>query len=94
MGLMKRFAMVAALLSVGAASCASTFPYRWFGLDAKNYEGTLLGPKPKDDLPFSTCEPDDVTKGNCVVMLVEEFHRMRAKYVELQQRLKSCEEQR
>jgi hypothetical protein len=89
---MKRILLVAVLPLFGVASCASSFPHRWYGLDAASYEGKLLGEEEKDDLPLHLCQPDDVTKGKCVVMLVDEFHRMREKYVELQEMLKACQE--
>lgn len=72
-------------------SCSTAFPYKWYGLQANSYEGKLLGEKPKDDLPFKTCEPDDFVKGKCVVMKVSDFKELRLEYVELKTRLQACE---
>jgi hypothetical protein len=71
------------------AACASAFPYKWYGIDPG--AGVLLGKTPKDDLPISVCSPDDVQKGKCAVMLVDEFDRLRNDYTALKERLKACE---
>lgn len=86
---MKRSLAVAALLSFALMACGS-FQYRYYGIDAQSWEGRLLARDEKDDLPLRTCEPDDQVKGKCVVMLVDEFERMRAEREELVERLKKC----
>lgn len=76
-------------------ACGSTFPYKWYGLDLPDYsEGKLLGPKPKDDLPISRCAPDEVQKGKCVVIFVDEWDRLRNDHIELRVRLDACEKKR
>lgn len=71
-------------------ACAG-FSYRYYGLDLPRYDGMLLGEKPKDDVPFSRCEPDEMDRGKCVVMFVSEFEKMRRDMVETKERLKACE---
>jgi hypothetical protein len=52
----------------------------------------LLAPEPKDDLSLSkTCEPDDVTKGKCVALKVEEFQRLIDDYKRISNELKECQ---
>jgi hypothetical protein len=77
---------------LGLLGCASTFPYRYYGLDARSYEGTLLGDKPKHDLPFSVCAPDAADKGKCAVILRTELEKLMRDYAEMRERLKACEE--
>ena len=81
--------VIVSLISV--ASCASSFPYKWYGIDPE--KNVLLGPTEKEDLPLSVCQPDDIQKGKCAVMLVDEFDRMRNDLVTLKERLKKCEGQ-
>ena len=88
---MRRY-VLAAMLIGGLGSCSS-FPYRHYGLDAKSYEGQLLGPEPKDDLPLTVCQPDEQTKGKCIVVLAAEWFRLRQEYESMLARLKACEEQ-
>lgn len=72
-----------------AASCASAFPYKWYGLDPT--QGKLLGKTEEEDLPLKVCNPDDIQKGKCVVIFVQEFDRLRSDYAEIKQRLVECE---
>ena len=85
----KSFALGIVLGSL-LVGCAS-FNYRYYGLEAASYEGKLLGPKPENDLPFSTCKPDETTAGKCVVMVSDEFFRMKQDYNETKQRLIECQ---
>lgn len=71
------------------AACASAFPYKWYGIDPGT--GVLLGRTPKEDLPLTTCSPDQAQKGKCAVMLIDEFDRLRNDYVSLKRRLEACE---
>lgn len=71
------------------AACASAFPYKWYGIDPEM--GTLLGAKPKDDLPLKVCQGDSVQQGKCAVMLIDEFDRLRNDYLSAVERLKACE---
>lgn len=91
MGLKSR--VVLAMVVFGGLGSCSSFPYRHYGLDAQSYEGTLLGPEPKDDLPLSVCKPDDQVQGKCIVVLAAEWFRLKQEYLDMQSRLKACEEQ-
>jgi len=73
-------------------SCAASFPYRWYGLDCQECAGTLLAKDKKDDLPLSTCLPDADGKGTCAVLTFTEMDRLRSDYMEMQERLKACDE--
>lgn len=101
MGMRRVFAL-GLLAGVALTACAGAkFSYRWYGLSAERYEGTLLGPKPENDLHFSVCEPDPepspgaspvaTKRGKCVVVLADEFARLRTDYLDLEQRLITCE---
>lgn len=75
------------------AGCAG-FTYRYYGLAEVNYEkGVLLGPKEKDDLPFSKCAPSDQIKNPCVVMFAKEFFAFKQDYEDVKARLIACEKQ-
>lgn len=77
-----------ALLLVGCAG----FSYHYYGLDGVTYEhGMLLGPKEKDDLPFSQCAPNASSKHPCVVMFASEFFKFRQDYEDVKMRLAQCE---
>lgn len=82
------------ICGLAVVACAATFPYRHYGLDAASYDGNLLGPESKDDLPLRVCAPDDQAKGKCVVLLTEEFFRMKQDYLDTKQRLIDCERNR
>jgi hypothetical protein len=71
--------------------CAA-FSYRYYGLADVVYEhGTLLGPKEKDDLPFSKCAPSGNLKHPCVVMFTKEFMAFKQDYLDTQQKLIDCQ---
>lgn len=71
--------------------CAA-FNYRYYGLGQVVYEhGMLLGPKPKDDLPFSQCAPNATTQHPCVVLFTKDFFAFKQDYEDLQIRLSDCE---
>jgi len=69
----------------------SGLSYRWYGLEATSYEGTLLGPKAKDDLPFKVCAPTVQSKSPCIVMLQDEYFRMYQELLAARQALKDCQ---
>jgi hypothetical protein len=78
--------------------CATiAFPYRYYGLDAVSYDGSLLGPKPAQDLSLKECEPDlekpgtPAKRGKCVVMLAPEFFKLKADHLKLQSDLIACQ---
>jgi hypothetical protein len=72
------------------ASCASAFPYKWYGIDPG--AGILLGKTEVEDMPLTVCSPDDKQKGKCAVFLIEEFERLQTDYANIKARLKQCEE--
>lgn len=73
--------------------CAA-FSYHYYGLSEVNYEhGVLLGPKEKDDLPFSKCAPSDQIKNPCVVMFAKEFFAFKQDYEDIKIKLIACEKQ-
>ncbi len=82
------------VLAVAMASCGTTFIYRYYGLGPDvPFDGTLLGPKPKDDRPFRECKPDEQEQGKCVVLFTDEYERLYLDRIECAERLKGCEEQ-
>lgn len=74
---------------ISLVSCASTFPYRWYGIDPDKQ--ILLGKTPQEDLPLSTCSPDQKSKGKCAVFLIEDFERMRNDHIILKEKVKELE---
>ena len=79
----------AAIMLVALGSCASSFPHKWYGIDPAR--GLLLGKTEAEDLPLTRCQGDEVQKGKCAVMLIDDFDRMRTDYVTMKERLKACE---
>ena len=87
------FRLVSALILnlVILVGCAG-FSYRYYGLSEVDYEhGTLLGPKEKDDLPFSKCAPNAESKHPCVIMFTKEFFAFKQDYEDTKQKLKECQ---
>lgn len=84
----------ALILILAFVSCASAFPYKWYGLSLPSYDqGSLLGEEEEDDLPMSVCEPDAEGVGQCSVMLIHEFEKLRLEYDQLKEDLQACQEQ-
>ncbi len=80
-----------ALFSLCVCSCAG-FAYHYYGIDGVSYkDGTLLGPTPKDDIPFSSCEPTAADKHPCVIMFAKEFFALKQDYQDTQTKLSDCE---
>ena len=74
--------------------CAS-FAYKNYGMEGVNFsEGSLLGPKPEQDLPFSHCEPTAAKPHPCTVMFSDEFSAFKLDYLDTKEKLKACEAQR
>lgn len=74
------------------SACAGvSWNYKYYGMDLVSYDGTLLGKTPADDLSFHLCQPDDKVKGKCVVMLVDEFERLRMDKAREDEQLKDCQ---
>lgn len=102
----RRALALGVVFGLSLAACAGAkFNYRWYSLRAAEYTGTLLGQSPKDDLSFEECHPDPepspgVSPGpapkrvKCVVLLTDEFLRLRTEHLELEQRLIECQEGR
>ena len=81
-----------AVVLLSFAACGSTFSYKWYGLSLPHYDhGSLLDEKPEGDLPISVCEPDEVGAGKCVVILTDEFERMKADLEVLKVQLEDCQ---
>lgn len=73
-------------------ACASlSFNFKSYGLQAQNYDGKLLAAKPENDLSLKMCEPNDQYHGKCVVMMADEYYRMKTEHTDLEERLKDCE---
>lgn len=98
---LKNFTMglLLGVLLVGCAGAAK-FGYKYYGLDLPDYDGKLLGPAEKDDLPFRQCQPDDfvtasdvhdLSKGKCVVLFSDEFFRLKADLMDTRQKLIECQ---
>lgn len=82
------FGFLSCLFLLGCAG----FSYRYYGLSGVSYEsGILLGPKPKDDIPFSACAPNPENKNPCVVMFAKEFFALKLDYEDTKQKLKECQ---
>ncbi len=80
------FAFCFVLVACSAAS------FRYYGLEGVSYqEGKLLGPKPKDDLPFSMCAPTAAVRNPCVVLFATEFFALKQDYLDTKQKLKECQ---
>ena len=80
------------LILTAGASCASTYPYDWYTLDGVDYsKGTLFAIDVEDDLPFSACKPDEVSKAKCILMFIEEHERSRIERDNLIERIKELE---
>lgn len=70
-------------------SCAASasFPFRYYRPELEKYEGILRGDKPENDLAFKECEPSSGKATPCLVMLKDEFFRLKAEYEANQQEL-------
>lgn len=84
------FGMLFTLCALGCAGV--TFPYKYYGLNADSYAGSLLGPEPKDDIPFESCKPTDFDKSPCVVMKTKDVLTLKLDYLETAAKLKQCEQ--
>jgi len=75
---------VGALAVTACGGGAASFPFRYYGLKAKSYEGRLEGATDKDDLPLSRCAPTEGNATPCQVMLSPEVQRLKTAYRNLQ----------
>ena len=91
------FGLVIGFLLDGCATPAG-FIYKYYGMDAVSYDGNLLGPKPVNDLSLKLCEPIPPTathpgkSGQCVVMLRDEFFKMKGDFLILEKNLIACQQ--
>lgn len=69
--------------------CAA-FNYRNYGIALESYEGTLLGPEPKDDRDFKACAPNEQNKNPCTVLFWDEFMAMKKELLELREKARQC----
>lgn len=68
-------------------SCRSdaAFPYRYYAIRASSYAGMLLGNAPENDIPFSRCAPAQGNEAPCLLMLKDDYLRLKADYLNLQE---------
>lgn len=92
MGMTRDFykGLLLGLLVLGGCA-AVPFSYKYYGLDAKSYDGTLLGPAVGDDLPFTICAPTPESRSPCVVFQADEFYAMKQDYLQTKQDLINCQ---
>jgi hypothetical protein len=87
----KRSFVVGFFSAIFLMSCAG-MTVKYYGMAGVIYEhGKLLGPKDKDDLPFSKCAPTATSKNPCVVMFATDFHKLKQDYQDTKMRLIECE---
>lgn len=81
---------MSAMLTAALASCATpNFNYKWYGIDPA--AGKLLGPTEEQDIPLARCQGDELQKGKCAVLFIEEFERLQTDYIQIQVQLKECQ---
>jgi hypothetical protein len=91
MGLNRQFG-AGMLLGIALCACAGTkFPYKIYSLNAASYEGTLLGPEPKDDIPLTDCLPTATDTVKCLVVKQEEYEKLKQEYLTLVDELEACQ---
>lgn len=74
------------------SGCLSAqFPFKYYTLEAKSYEGKLLGPTSDRDLLLTLCSPSEADKAPCMVLLTSEFLRLKDAYLKCQDDLKSAQ---
>jgi len=88
MGRITWFIFGAVLFGCGASA---SFNYRYYILSANSYDGTLMAPRDKDDLPLSVCKPTPGKKGPCAVMLKDAYLKLKEDYLNLQTQLRDCQ---
>jgi len=83
--------LTGALVSLILMACAGA-GFKYYGMQGVSFEnGTLLGPTSVDDLPFSRCMPNNLSKNPCIVMFASEFFALKQDYEDVKQKLKDCE---
>lgn len=87
-----RVLLLASLILVACSTAG--IPYKNYVLDLVEYDqGALRGPEPEDDLAVEICKPDEQDLDKCIVLLKAEWDRLQRDYIDLLERLKSCESQ-
>lgn len=71
------------------AACATSFPYKYYGVDLKDQK--LLGPTPADDLPLTTCEQTSVDASPCTALITSSFLDLKKSYKDCQDALSACQ---
>lgn len=92
--MVRRDFLVGILAGVMISGCAGlAWNYKWYGLDAVSYDGTLLGPSAQEDLSLKVCDPTQEPKkrGKCVVMLKAEFERLQMDWEVQKKQLEECQ---
>ena len=91
--LIRNMLLIALASFIGCSSLG--FSYRYYYPRLDSYKGTLIGPKPTDDLDAEiTCKPDDQAKTKCVVVKLDEFLKLKADYLKLETDLRACQQGR
>jgi hypothetical protein len=76
------------------AGCAAvTFPYKYYGLSASDYNGTLLGPTQSDDVNLQVCAPTSTNAAPCTVMLTDAYLQLKEDYLDKVNQLNDCQKQ-
>lgn len=81
--------MFFALLLVGCAGFK--WPYKYYGLDAADYQGKILGPTPKEDQSFENCRPTAANRSPCVILYADAFFALKQDYIDTKNQLQNCE---
>lgn len=71
------------------ACAGATFNYKYYGFNSDVPE--LLGPTAKDDLALDVCKATSDNQAPCIVVLQEEFFKLKKDYMDQQTRLLACE---
>lgn len=93
---MKRF-IFGYLACIFTLAACGAIQYRYYGLmvpDPCYSEGKLVGPPTDSSWPslsLTQCQPDDVTKGKCVVQLTEDFFKKDDALLKCQSDLAACQ---
>lgn len=84
--------VIAFIFGVAISSCvASTFPYKYYVLDAESYSGSLKGPSQDQDVLMKMCSPTEQDKAPCLVMFTSAFMRLKESYMKCQTDLEAAQ---
>ena len=74
------------------AGCAgAAFPYKFYYLDLKTFDGTLIADKEEHDMPVTVCKLDPAGDHTCVVMMKADFQSLYLDYLDVKDKLVACE---